>query len=83
MIILPTRRKLLRRRDLLYRHLISISQCATVHQVEEIMRQINCINLKLRTYFIREYEPKEVFLDDEENSIKEENPFTIEGVCID
>ena len=66
MILLPTRRRLERRRDTLYEHLLSIMQHASVHQVEDIMRQIHGINLKLKTYFQRElrHEPKEIFADD-------------------
>ena len=66
MIVLPTRRRLERRRDALYDHLLGIMQHASVHQVEDIMRQINCINLKLKTYYMREghHEAKEIFPDD-------------------
>ena len=66
MIILHTRRYLERRRDTLYEHLLSIMQHASVHQVEDIMRQIHGINLKLKTYFQRDlkHEPKEIFPDD-------------------
>ena len=66
MILLPTRRRLERRRDALYHHLQSILQHASIHQVENIMQQIHGINLKLKTYFQRElkHEPKEIFPDD-------------------
>jgi hypothetical protein len=66
MILLPTRRRLERRRDTLYEHLLSIMQHASVHQVEDIMRQIHCINHKLKTYFTREghHEAKEILPDD-------------------
>ena len=66
MILLPTRRRLERRRDALYQHLQSILQHASIHQVENIMQQIHGINLKLKTYFQRElkHEPKEIFPDD-------------------
>lgn len=78
MILLPTRRRLLRRRDALYQRLAAVVQCGSIHQVESIMRQIHSINLKLRTYFIRAHEPKEVFPDEEENyDIAPKNPFTI------
>lgn len=63
MIILPTRRRLERRRDQLYQHLESILQHASVEQVETIMRKIHLINLRLRTYFKRDNEPKEIFED--------------------
>jgi len=66
MIILPTRRKLIRKRDALYQQLEEVVHCATIHQIEDIMRKIHGINLKLKTYFRRnEYEPKEVFKDDD------------------
>ena len=66
MIILPTRRKLIRRRDALYSHLQSILHLATVYQVEDIMRKIHCINFKLKIYFNSDeefdtYEPAEIF----------------------
>jgi hypothetical protein len=81
MIILPTRQRLVRRRDNLYKRLDAIIQIASVHQVENIMREIHGINLKLRSYFVRENErePKEIFLDDdEEDTIETKNPFTIQ-----
>lgn len=64
MIILPTRRRLERRRDALYRQLHSL-QSASVKQVEDIMRKIHGINLKLKTYFTREgqHEAEELFED--------------------
>jgi len=61
MIVLPTRRRLVRRRDTLYRQLESILQHASVSQVEDVMRRIHTINLRLRTYFQREHEPTEIF----------------------
>lgn len=67
MIILPTRQRLIRRRDKLYAHLESIINCASIHQVEDILRQIHIINLRLRTYFKREREPEEVFNDNEDD----------------
>lgn len=63
MIILPTRRRLIMRRDSLYEHLYAILQHASIHQVEEILRQIHSINQRLRTYFIRQHEAKEIFND--------------------
>ena len=60
MIILPTRRKLERRRDALYERLTDV---LSIHQTEDIMRRIHIINLKLRTYFKREHEPQELFED--------------------
>lgn len=66
MILLPSSRRLERRRDALYEHLHAIMQHASVHQVEDIMRTIHGVNLKLKTYFERElkHEPKEIFPDD-------------------
>ena len=69
MIILPTRQRLERRRDKLYSHLHAIAKCASVHQVEEIMRQIHGINLRLKTYFKPQREPQEIFLENEDNDI--------------
>lgn len=64
MIIVPTKKRLERRRDALYKHLHSIMQYASIHQVEDIMRKIHGINLKLKTYFQRDnYEPEEIFED--------------------
>lgn len=83
MIVLPTRQKLIRRRDALYERLYSILECCHYQQVEDCMRKIHGINLRLRTYFIREHEPKEVFNDEEENEenrVKAKNPFTINTI---
>lgn len=65
MILLPTRRRLERRRDALYKQLDSILYYASVQQVEDIMRKIHGINLKLKTYFTREghHEAEELFED--------------------
>ncbi len=64
MIILPTRKRMARRRDEIYEHLFSILNHASVHQVEESMRRIHRINFTIRTYFIREnHEAIEVFTD--------------------
>ena len=78
MILLPTRRRLERRRDALYRHLHAIIKDASVHEVEDIMRKIHGINLKLRTYFIREgqHEAKELFED--KNTLEAEDPTIIQ-----
>lgn len=65
MIILPTRRRLERRRDALYGHLISILQHASIHQVEDIMRMIHAINRKIKTYTQSEHEPAEIFKDED------------------
>jgi len=72
MIILPTRRRLEARRDKLYSHLEAIVNCASIHQVEDILRQIHIINLRLKTYFKREREPEEYF-NDEDNDITTQN----------
>ena len=69
MIVLPTRRKLERRRDRLYAQLTNILLTSSIHQVENIMRQIHFINLRLRTYFKSAREPKEIFSEQEDNDI--------------
>ena len=67
MIILPTRRRLEARRDKLYSHLEAIVNCASIHQVEDILRQIHIINLRLKTYFKPNREPEEYFNDNEDD----------------
>ena len=79
MIELPTRRRLERRRDRLYAYLESILHHASIHQVENIMRQIHGINLKLRTYFKGgiDRQPKELFINpNEDNDIITQDPAT-------
>lgn len=61
MIVIPTRRRLERRRNALYQHLQSVLHHASTQQVEDIMRQIHTINLRLLNYFIHANEPKEIF----------------------
>lgn len=73
MIILPTRQRLERRRDKLYIYLHQIINCATVCQVEEVMRQIHGINLRLKTYFKPQREPQEFIKPDEDNDITTQN----------
>lgn len=70
MIELPTRRRLERRRDRLYAHLHYILHNASVIQVENIMRQIHGINLKLRTYFKGgiDRQPQELFINPNEDN---------------
>ncbi len=70
MIELPTRRRLERRRDRLYEHLHSILHNASVIQVENIMRQIHAINLKLRIYFKGgiDRQPQELFINPNEDN---------------
>ncbi len=51
MIILPTRQRLLKRREALRQHLDRIVDHASVHQVEDLMRKIHQINFKLIHYF--------------------------------
>lgn len=74
MILLPTRRRLERRRDALYKRL-QLTKNASVHDVEDIMRKIHSINLKLKTYFKREgqHEAEELF-DDNEDTLETEDP---------
>jgi len=76
MIILPTRQRLIRRRDALYDKLNSIVNCSSVQQVEDIVRRIHSINLKLKTYFVKEHEPKELFEDND--PIETKDPFKIQ-----
>lgn len=52
MIVLPTRRRLERRRELLYQQILCSD--ASVIKVEQCMRRIHIINLKLLTYFHNE-----------------------------
>ena len=82
MIILPTRKRLISRRDALYDKLKSSLQCASIHEVEDIMRKIHNINLKLRTYFIQKHEPQEFFDDNNEkrNDFETQNPFTLQDI---
>ena len=70
MIELPTRRRLERRRDRLYAHLDSILHNVSIHQVENIVRQIHCLNLRLRTYFNGgvSRQPQELFINPEEDN---------------
>ena len=71
MIILPTRRRLERRRDSLYERLLAILPAASIGQVEDIMRKIHIINLKLKTYFNKaQYEATET---NEEDHFKTDN----------
>lgn len=83
MIVLPTRRRLERRRDALHRYLATIATSASIHAVEDIMRQIHGINLKLRNYFIREGQHEAAELFEEKDSfevkypIEAENPITV------
>lgn len=66
MILLPGKRKIERRRDQLYHKLNMVITCGSVMQVEDIMRRIHIINLRLKTYFKGgiSREPEEVFNDD-------------------
>ena len=43
---------------------------SSIHQVENIMRQIHAINLRLRNYFQRDmnHEIQEIFIDPEEDN---------------
>ena len=81
MIELPTRRRLERRRDRLYAHLHYILHNASVIQVENIMRQIHGINLKLRTFFKGgiDRQPQELFINpNEDNDITTQDTATRE-----
>ena len=74
MIILPTRRRLERRRDELYRHLGDFLPVASIIEVEGIMRRIHCINLKLRTYFIKEGQNETTELFEDKDTLETEEP---------
>ena len=74
MILLPTRRRLERRRDALYRHLDAIIKDASVQEVEDIERRIHCINLRLKTYFIREGQHEATELFEDKDSLETEDP---------
>lgn len=67
MIPIDSRRKLVRRRNALYKHLLSVLQHASPQQVEDVMRKVHIINHRLESYIKREVEPQEVFNDNEEN----------------
>lgn len=67
MIILPTKRKLIRRRDLLYQRLQSILHFCSIGQVEDIMRKIHHINNRLRSYKDNAREPQEIFKDEDDD----------------
>lgn len=77
MIILPTRRRLERRRDALYKYLDTIVTSASVHEVEDIMRKIHSINIKLRTYFIREGQNEATELFETEDPLEAQDPFMV------
>ena len=83
MIVLPTRRRLERRRDALYKCLAKIVTSASIHEVEHIMRQIHGINFKLKNYFIRQdgHEAAELFEEKDDFEVKypfeTEDPITI------
>ena len=56
MIILPTKNRLIKRRKEIYDRLQQVILYAPVSQVEDMMRRIHIINLRLITYFKREKE---------------------------
>lgn len=64
MIVISSRRKLIRRRDALYEHLLSVVHHAPPQQVEDIMRKVHIINHRLVSYIVKENEPKEIFNED-------------------
>jgi hypothetical protein len=66
MIPLLSRSRLKKRRNALYAHLIEIAKCASVHQVEDIMRRIHILNFRIQQYDqCPQQEPKQVFSDEE------------------
>lgn len=56
MIPLPSKQKLIVRRKALYDKLDNIIQFCSIEQVEETMREIHRINMRIRTYFVRKKE---------------------------
>ena len=56
MIVLPARKRIIERRNKLYRHLFDIAHCASLQQVEDIMRRIHILNKKLLTINISKYD---------------------------
>ena len=83
MIVLPTRRKLERRRERLYAQLKNILLTSSIHQVENIMRQIHAINLRLKNYFQRDmnHEPQEKFIEQEEDNDNTTQDATTGEIC--
>lgn len=64
MIPLPTKKRLRRKVDEEYAHLHSIIGCCTVHQVEDSMRKIHGLLLKIKAYgFTPQKETTEIFED--------------------
>jgi hypothetical protein len=72
MIVLPTRKRLERRRDALYKHLFTVVTSTSIHEVEYVMRQIHGINRKLKNYFVREgqHEAAELFEEKDDFEVK-------------
>lgn len=70
MIELPTQRRLERRCERLYAYLNKILHKATIQEVENVMRQIHFINLKIRIYFkgSMDRQPQELFIDPNEDN---------------
>jgi hypothetical protein len=61
MIILPSRNRLNRRASALYAKLLAAMQHASVSQVEDVMRRIHIINLKILNYGTQTKETVEIF----------------------
>lgn len=82
MIELPAREILTEHRDTLYKHLTSIVGCASVHHVEDVVREIHLVNSKLRGYYVREHQPKMLIAKNEkvEDGIATQNPFTVNSI---
>jgi hypothetical protein len=78
MIVLPTKRRLERRRDALYKQLHLYWQRISVHDMEEILRKIHGINFKLKSYFIREGEHEAAELFEENDDLEVKFPFETE-----
>lgn len=82
MIELPARQILTEHRDTLYKHLASIVGSASVHHVEDVVREIHIVNCKLRGYFVRDHQPIMHIVGNEkvEDGIATQNPFTINTI---
>ena len=62
MIELVTRKRLRRRRDAIYQHIISDIHSIQLHHLEELMRSIHILNLRIKSYdTIPQQEPEEIF----------------------
>lgn len=64
MIELQTRRRLRGRRDAIYAHILNDVSSLSLHHLEDLMRSIHILNMKIKSYAtIPQKEPEEVFKD--------------------